>query len=149
MHLNKFKNDFSLLLEAGFIAVNQADEDAATKLFRAAQLLDPEHTLPQIGFGYLHLHKLELKQACQVLQGVLDKEPENEMAKAFLGICMGLSPELLENGEKILEQSTHSKDPLIQTLSHTALDFIEKFVKKTPGPATPTANKETKKHKHK
>ena len=61
MHLNKFKDDFFLFLEAGFIAVNQADEDAAVKLFKAAQLLDPQQSLPQIGFGYLHLHKLELK----------------------------------------------------------------------------------------
>ena len=149
MHLNKFKDDFFLFLEAGFIAVNQADEDAAVKLFKAAQLLDPQQSLPQIGFGYLHLHKLELKQACQALQGVLDKEPNNEMANAFLGICMGLSPDHIADGEKILEKSVDSKDPLIKTLGHTALDFIEKFVKKTPGPAAPALHKDPKKPKHK
>ncbi|MES2273069.1 MAG: SctF chaperone SctG, partial [Chlamydiota bacterium] len=58
----KYKDDFFLLLEGGFIAVNQADEDAALKLFRTTELLDPENIMSKIGFGYLHLHKLELKQ---------------------------------------------------------------------------------------
>jgi hypothetical protein len=130
-----YKEDYILFLESGFIAVNQADEDAALKLFRAAELLQPENTLPKVGFGYLHLHKLELKQACRIFEDVLDKEPGNEMAKAFLGICMSLMPNQVEKGEKILEQTSKSKDPMIKRLANTAIDFVEKFVKKTPGPA--------------
>ena len=56
MAIKKYLDDFILLVEAGFIAVNQADEDAATKLFHAAELLRPENVLSKIGFGYLHLH---------------------------------------------------------------------------------------------
>lgn len=130
----KYKEDFILMLEAGFIAVNQADEDAAVKLFRAAELLDPENVLPRVGRGYLHLHKLELKQACKAFEDVLHKEPKNEMAKAFLGLCTGMMPNQADKGEKILEQTTKSKDPGIKQLAHTAIDFIEKFVKKAPGP---------------
>ncbi len=36
--LQKYKDDFVLLLESGFIAASQTDEDAAMKLFRAAQI---------------------------------------------------------------------------------------------------------------
>ncbi|MDE3046543.1 MAG: SctF chaperone SctG [Verrucomicrobiota bacterium] len=135
MNLKHYKQDFVLLLEAGFIAVNQADEDSALKLFRAAEQLNSENVLPQIGFGYLHLHKLELKQACTAFERVLDKEPTNEMARAFLGICMSMQPNTIGKGEKILEQTLKSKDPLIKRLSDTAIDFVDRFVKKSPGPA--------------
>lgn len=133
--LKKHKEDWLLFTEAGFIAVNQADEDAAKKLFSAGELLNPENTLPQVGFGYLHLHKLELKQAVKAFEEVLDKEPHNEMAKAFMGICISMMPNASAKGEKILEQTLKSKDPLIKNLSNTAIDFVEKFVKKSPGPA--------------
>ncbi len=150
MKLNKYKEDFFLLVEGGFIAVNQADEDAALKLFRAAEMLNPEHSLPKIGIGYLHLHKLELKEACQSFQEVIEMQPENEMAKAFLGISMSLTPNQVSAGEKILtETATHSHDPLLKKLSNTAIDFVDTFVKKTPGPAVSAkpADKNQKKHR--
>lgn len=135
MSIKKYKSDYVLLLEAGFIAVNQADEDAAMKLFEAAALLEPQNTLPKVGFGYLHLHKLELTKAIHIFEQVLKQEPKNDMAKALLGLCLTLSPAQMEKGEKILHQTEKSKEPLIKQLSHSALDFMEKFVKKTPGPA--------------
>lgn len=131
----EYKKDWLLFTEAGFIAVNQADEDAALKLFTAGEMLNPTNVLPRIGFGYLHLHKLDLKQAVKAFETVLEKEPHNDMAKAFLGLCLGLMPNMIEKGEKILEQAAKSTDPEIQKLSETAIDFVEKFVKKSPGPA--------------
>jgi tetratricopeptide (TPR) repeat protein len=129
-----FKKDWVLLLEAGFIAVNQADEDSALKLFKAAELLKPDNALPKVGFGYLHLHKLELKQACKMFEEALEIEPANDMAKALLGISMSMAPTSLEKGEKILEQTLKSHDPLIKSLSTTALDFVDQFLKKAPSP---------------
>src|SRR4051812_17095056 len=120
------KPDFILLTEAGFIAVNQADEDSALKLFRAAHLLDPKNVLPKVGFGYLHLHKLELTKACKEFEEVLALDPSNDMAKTFLGICMGLQPNATAKGEKILEQTLKSKDPMIKQLSDTAIGFIDR-----------------------
>lgn len=130
----EYKEDFVLLLEAGFMAVNQADEDSALKLFHAAALLDPDNSLPKIGFGYLYLHQLSLKQACQNFEEVLQKEPNNQMAKAFLGLALSLSPNSIEKGEKILEQTAKTHDPSIRKMSETAIQFVEKFVKKTPPP---------------
>lgn len=132
---NHYKPDFILFAEAGFIAVNQMDEDAALKLFKAAAMLDHKNILPKIGFGYLHLHKLELKLAIKEFEEALEMDPSSDMAKTFLGICMGLQPNTLAKGEEILEQTTKSKDPMIQELSNTAIDFVEKYVKKKPGPA--------------
>jgi len=129
------KEDWLLFTEAGFIAINQADEDAAVKLFKAGAMLNPENTLPSVGFGYLHLHKLELKQAVKIFEDILVKEPENDMVKAFLGLCLGMMPNMADKGEDILYQTAKSEDPMIHDLSLTVIDFVEKFVKKTPGPA--------------
>jgi len=134
MAIKKYKDDFILLVEGGYIAVNQADEDGALKLFRAAELLQPDNSLCKVGFGYLHLHKLELKQAVKIFQEVLDKEPNNDMAKAFLGLSMSMMPDAVNKGEKILEQTLNSEDPLIKKLSGTAIDFVETFIKKKSGP---------------
>jgi Tfp pilus assembly protein PilF len=144
----KYQEHFILLCEAGFIAVNQADEDAAVKLFRASQLLKPENPLAQVGMGYLHLCKLELKQACKTFEEVLRKDPHNEMAKAFLGISLSLAPAEIVKGEKVLEEAaSKSKDPAIKRLAQTALDFVEKFVKKSPTPVQGHGNQPKKKHK--
>jgi tetratricopeptide (TPR) repeat protein len=131
-HIADFKKHFALLLEAGFVAVNQADEDAALKLFKAASLLDPTSTLPEVGVGYLHLHKLEVKQACKAFENVLKKDPKNDMARAFLGLAMTFTADRVEEGEKILKE-THkaSGDPQIRTLTESSLKFVEKFVKKS------------------
>ncbi len=135
MAIKKYKEDFILLTEAGFIAVNQADEDSALKLFRAAELLDPANVLPKLGFGYLHLHKLDLKKAVKNFEEVLEKDPNNEMAKAFMGLSLSMMPNSVEKGEKMLEQTLKSKDPAVKQLAGSAIDFVEKFIKKTPGPA--------------
>jgi tetratricopeptide (TPR) repeat protein len=135
MAIKKYQEDFILITEAGFIAVNQADEDAALKLFRAAELLDPSNVLPKIGFGYLHLHKLDLKKAVKNFEEVLEKEPDNEMAKAFMGLSLSMMPNAVDKGEKILEQTLKSKDPAVKQLAGSAIEFVEKFIKKAPGPA--------------
>ena len=136
MSLETYQEHFSTLIEAGFIAVNQSDEDSAVKLFKAAEALKPGHFLPQLGRGYLHLCKLELKQACKIFTEVLQKEPNNEIAKAFLGLCMGLNPSEADQGAKILKETDKAtKDPLLKDLTSSAIAFVEKFVKKAPTPA--------------
>ena len=132
---SKYKDDFFLLLEAGFIAVNNADEDSAVKLFRASQALKPNDTLPKIGYGYMHLCKLELKQAANTFNEVIKSEPNNEMAKTFLGITLSMNPTEMSKGEAILEtSSTKSSDPDMKKLADTAMDFVNTFVKKSPSP---------------
>lgn len=133
-HLEKYKKDFFLFLEGGFIAINQADEDSAIKLFKAAEILDPKNSLIKIGLGYLHLHKLELKAAIDTFEAVLKKEPQNEMAKTFLGIALSWTPTDTMKGEKLLAETKKSKDSSIKTLSKSALDFVDKFIKKEPSP---------------
>jgi hypothetical protein len=146
--LHDYQDSFILLTEAGFIAVNQTDEDAATKLFEAASMLKPHHMLPKIGMGYLHLCKLELKQACQLFRDVLAKDPHNEMAQAFLGLSLSLSPTETAKGEHQLEETAKkAKDPMIKTLAISALDFVERFVKKPGSPMHLDKKHDNRKHK--
>ena len=141
---NKYKTDLILFLEGGFIAVNQMDEESARKLFAAAALVDPENSMPTVGIGYIHLQKLELTKAITHFEKVIKDEPENEMAKTFLGICFSLAPNKENEGEKILKQTIKSNDPLIKRLSHDSLEFVEKFVKKALPPNAPTSSKAAK-----
>lgn len=135
MGLESYKENFSIFIEAGFVAVNQSDEDSAVKLFKAADTLNPGHFLPQLGRGYLHLCKLELKQACKIFTDVLEKEPNNEVAKAFLGLCLSLNPNEVDKGSEILKEMDQStKNPLLKNLTSNAISFVEKFVKKAPTP---------------
>lgn len=129
--LDTYKSDFILLCEAGFIAVNQMDEQAATNLFKASSLLKPENSLPKVGMGYMYLLQLRLKEACDTFNNVLETDPENEMAKTFLGISLSFSPNQVAKGEKILTESAkHSKDPSVKLVADSALEFVDKFVKK-------------------
>lgn len=145
-HLQKYKDHFIVLAEAGFIAVNQADEDAAVKLFKAAELLDPKNVLPKLGMGYMHLCKLELKQAAKIFTEILEKDPSQEMARTLLGLSLSLNPQEVEKGEQVLEESRHTaKDPMIKDLSKNALDFVHKFVKKAPSPVEGQPHKKGKK----
>jgi tetratricopeptide (TPR) repeat protein len=138
-HLQTYNSDLVLFIEAGFIAVNQFDEDASSKLFKAAALLDPKNALPQLGVGYTHLCKLELKQASKLFSELLEKDPKNEMAKTLLGLSYALNPTETAKGEKTLEEASRSaKDPMIKNLATSALKFVNQFVKKTPTPAQST-----------
>ena len=68
------------------------------------------------------------------------------MAKTFLGLSMSLNPSEVAKGEKVLEDSaTHSKDPMVKNLAASALDFVEKFVKKAPSPVEARAPEKKKK----
>jgi hypothetical protein len=142
MSLDSYIDHFTIMIEAGFVAVNQSDEDSAVKLFKAADALKPGHFLPQLGLGYLHLCKLELKQSSKIFTDVLEKEPDNEIAKAFLGLCLSLNPTEVDKGTDILKETDKStKDPLLKNLTSSALTFVDKFVKKAPTPTQGPLNK--------
>lgn len=133
--LHEFKEDFSLLIEAGFVAVKQLDETSATRIFQAAQALNPDSTAPQIGLGYISLNKLEIKQATKVFEDVTKKEPDNFLAQTFLGICFLLSKPKRKKGEKlILEAMEKTDNPSIRNLGEVSLEWANKDLKKSEAP---------------
>lgn len=140
--LKEFKEDFSLLIEAGFIAVKQLDETSASRLFNATQVLSPNSTAPQLGLGYIALNKLELKEAQKIFEGILKKEPENYLAQTFLGICFLMSKPKRKKGEKLVKEAMEkSSDPTIKSLAQISLEWVEKDLKKEKAPFFDTAQK--------
>jgi tetratricopeptide (TPR) repeat protein len=133
--LAPFKEDFALLIEAGFVAVKQLDETSANRIFRAAQVLSKESTAPQIGLGYIALNKLELKEATKIFEQVLAKEPQNHLAQTFLGICFLLTKPKRKKGEKLIQEAIEkSSSPAVKNLGAISLEWAEKDLKKKEAP---------------
>ncbi|HNA62228.1 MAG TPA: hypothetical protein PKW79_04050, partial [Rhabdochlamydiaceae bacterium] len=104
---------------------------------------------PKVGFGYIHLLKLELSQACKMFDTVLKSDPSNDMARALLGLSTALTIKDVEKGEKILEETVKkAKDQTVKNMASTAIEFVEKFIKKEPTPVQgPTKTQSKKKGK--
>ena len=133
--MQEWKQDFTLLLEAGFIAVKQCNEPEAIALFAAAQTLSPKNLFPQVGLAYMYLCMLNLPKATEILEKVVHQEPHNEVAQTLLGVATSFMPKKTAEGEKILqEQLDHSEDPFVKKAADTALSFVEKHIKKNPSP---------------
>lgn len=133
--LAQFKDDFPLFIEAGFVAVKQLDETSATRIFQAAQLLNPESSAPQIGLGYIALNKLEIKLATRIFEGVIEKEPENHLAQTFLGMCLLLTKPKRKKGEKLIRETMEkTNDETIKNLGSISLEWADKDLKKQAAP---------------
>lgn len=133
--MQDFKEDFSLLIEAGFVAVKQLDETSANRIFQAAQAMSPGNTAPQIGLGYIALNKLEIKEATKVFEEVVKKEPENHLAQTFLGICFLLTKPKRKKGEKLIQEAMEkTTNPTIKNLGEVSLEWAEKDLKKKEAP---------------
>lgn len=123
----ELKEDFSLLIEGGFVAVKQLDEVSALRIFYAAQALSPNHTAPKVGLGFIALNKLDIKQAAKIFEEVVTQEPDNNLAETFLGICFLLTKGKQKKGEKIIQEvMKKTTDPTIKNLGATSLQWAEK-----------------------
>lgn len=133
--LEDYKSDFALLIEAGFVAVKQLDETSATRIFDAAQTMNPNSTAPQIGLGYIALNKLEVKEATRIFEAVTQKEPQNYLAQTFLGMCYLLQKAKRKKGEKLIQEAiSKTDDPVIKNLGAVSLEWAEKDLKKSESP---------------
>lgn len=122
--LDDFREDFTLLIEAGFVAVKQLDEIAARRLFKAAELLNPDNPASQLGLGYVALNKLQVNEAAKLFEGILKQDPEHHLAQALLGICYMMSKTKRKKGEKlVLEAKEKSDDPTIKNLADVCMDW--------------------------
>lgn len=133
--LDDFKEDFALLIEAGFVAVKQLDEISASRIFQAAQAMSPASTAPQIGLGYIALNKLEVKEATKIFEKVIQQEPDNYLAQTFLGICLLLNKPKRKKGEQIIREAMkNTTDPTIKNLGEISLEWAAKDLSKEKSP---------------
>lgn len=128
--LKQFKEDFGLLIEAGFVAVKQLDETSASRIFHAAQVISPHSVAPQIGLGYIALNKLEVKEATKIFEAVIKQEPDNHLAQVFLGICLLLTKPKRKKGEDLINTVlAQTTDPTIINLAKVSLEWADKDLK--------------------
>ena len=133
--IEELKDDFSLLIEAGFVAVKQLDAISSSRIFVAAQMISPGHTAPQIGLGYIALNQLHIKEATHIFESIIEKEPENHLAQTFLGICYLLSKPKRKKGERIIKEAMEkTSDSMIKNLGTISLEWAEKDLKKAKAP---------------
>lgn len=128
--LDYFREDFTLLIEAGFVAVKQLDEIAARRLFKAAELLNPDNPAPQLGLGYVALNKLQINEASKLFEGILKQHPEHYLAQALLGICYMMSKTKRKKGEKLITEAREkSDDPTIKNLADVCMEWATSDLK--------------------
>jgi lipopolysaccharide biosynthesis regulator YciM len=139
-----FKDDFSLLVEAGFVAVKQLDEVSAKRLFLAAKAVSPNHTAPDIGLGYIALNKLDIKEATRILTDVVEREPSSALASTFLGMCYLLTKSKRAEGEALIQKiMKETEDKAILNLCQISLEWAEKDLKKIKAPFLEQKEEET------
>jgi tetratricopeptide (TPR) repeat protein len=125
--LQEFKEDFALFIEAGFIAVKQLDEIAARRLFKTAELINPDNPASQLGLGYIALNKLQVSEAGKIFEAILKKDPNYHLAKALLGICYLLTKGKAKKGEELIQEAKEkSDDPTIKNLADICIQWAEK-----------------------
>src|ERR1700722_9940537 len=89
--LQDFKSDLPLLVEMGLIAIKQGDEESAKKLFNSVSVIDPASTMKKMGYGLIAIHKMDIKNGINLFEEILQVEPTNYRAQAFLGFAYLLS----------------------------------------------------------
>ena len=133
--IEELKEDFSLLIEGGFVAVKQLDAISASRLFVATQMISPGHTAPQIGLGWIALNQLNVREATHIFETVTEEEPDNHLAQAFLGICFLLSKAKRKKGEKLIQDTMkQTSDPAIKNLGAISLEWAAKDLSKSKSP---------------
>lgn len=141
--LDYFSEDYALLIEAGFVAVKQLDEIAARRLFKAAELLNPENPASQLGLGYIALNKLQISEATKIFEEILQKDPSHYLAQALLGVCCFLSKNKRARGEKLIREAKEkSDDPTIKSLAEVCLNWADTDLKPQSSPFSLAKSKE-------
>lgn len=83
-NLKEYEEDKLLFLEMGLIAIKQGDEESAKRLFDVIGLIEPTSSLKKMGYGLIAVHKLDLAEAQNQFKEVIEQEPNNGRALAFL-----------------------------------------------------------------
>lgn len=89
--LQEFRDDISLLVESGLIAIKQGDEESAKKLFNAIEIIDPQNLATKMGYGLISLHKMDIPNAQKSFTEILNVEQTNWRAQSFLALSYILS----------------------------------------------------------
>ncbi len=144
--LDEFKKEIPFLVEAGLLAIKQGDEQSAKAIFDAVEILDPQTTLKKMGYGIIAMQKMDTQQAEKYFKQVLEKEPENYRAQAFLGLVYILIVtegkttdkkklmDHLKKGTELAQNVINKSDsPTTKNLAQSVLDWEQQIQEKAAG----------------
>ncbi len=107
------------------MAINQADGVAAEQLFDACLLLRPENTLGHIGKGYVALNRLQMKDASQIFENVVHREPKNEIARGLLSLTYAFVPVTQKKSRQMAQDlKSSTKDTQAKTLADSIIALL-------------------------
>ncbi|SPN73827.1 hypothetical protein C10C_0679 [Chlamydia serpentis] len=144
--LEIFEADFALLFEAGLLAIKQGDEESARKLFQSLHILNPNHYGHDLGLALISLHKMELFDAEERLNALIQGNEDNWSIKAFLslthmlivlhqGSSFEVRRESLESCLKFADQvMANCEIESTRALAQSVLDWHDTLVTKSAGP---------------
>lgn len=129
--LDDFLDDYSLLIECGFIGAKQLDEINATRIFNACMIIDPTNLAAKMGLGHIALNKMDIKNATRIFDEIVTEDPDHNLARCFLGMCYLMTKDKLKKGEKIIQEAIErSSDPTVKNLGLVSLEWAEKDLSK-------------------
>lgn len=129
--MDEFKEDFPMLIEGGFIAAKQLDEINSTRLFHAAQVINPKSSAPKVGLGHIALSKMDIKKATGIFEQALETDPENYLAQCFLGVCFLMTKDKMKKGEKLIQEAMEkTTDETVSNLGKVCLEWAAKDLSK-------------------
>ena len=142
---DEFKQDLSLFVETGLIAIKQGDEESAKKLFNAVGILDPQNPAKKLGFGLIALHKMDIPNAQKSFTEVISADKNNWRAQSFLALSYILSTlqdgsdqqkiEALKKGSELAKEVlANSKDESDKQLAQSLIDWQTEMVEKMAKP---------------
>lgn len=146
--LQDFKDDLSLFVETGLIAIKQGDEESAKKLFQAAGIIDPKNSAQKMGMGLIAMHKMDLKTAEKCFKDILETESNNYRAQAFLGFTYILSvvkeenpvtrTQNLQKGAEIVNEVIEKADsPTTKKLAESLMEWVKELERKADAASSP------------
>ncbi|MEM7475303.1 MAG: hypothetical protein AAF483_09955 [Planctomycetota bacterium] len=109
-----------LLMEIGLLAAGQGMGKEAETIFRALEAARPDSELPLIGRAIMHMNLSKNDMAILNLRSALLKNPNSELAMAFLGFALK-SMGMNEASENALRQVTELQEDNAATALASAM----------------------------
>ena len=111
-----------LLAEIGFLGANNGFAQAASAIFEAIVKARPDSLDAQIAQGCGLIFSNQIAKGVKVLFQVLNKDPQNEMAKSFLAVALkmaNLDKYSIETATSVIKCG---RNPVTKQLAQTILD---------------------------
>ncbi|MDR2051350.1 MAG: tetratricopeptide repeat protein [Deltaproteobacteria bacterium] len=107
--------DLQELAEMGFCAVSTGNMLKARTIFEGILAERPGHNAPLMGLAMSHYMIDEFDEAEKILRGIIEKDPDYQLARVHLGLALILAGKR-EEALPLLQEAAKSDDPLFKDM---------------------------------